>query len=411
MKVLMFGWDFSTRLTSGLGTACFGLTKALTELGIEVNYILPQKNQKTKNGDSHTKGIEFNSAPAINGLIETLNFIQIPSFLSPYSPYTQQSVEYTNQKTPIKSSGQQLLTGLQTYASLSGEKIKGLDYDIIHAHDWPGFPAALAAKHSSNKPLIIQVHSTEIDRWGDHANNLIYNLEKKGFEMASFIIAVSNYTKNMLVEKYQIDPAKIAVIYPGFSSQIPYSQRSISLPAFEEKIITFCGRFAWQKGPKYFVNIASKLLEKQQNLRFIMAGEGSLRTSMIELVAKMGISRYFHFPGHLKHQEIAALYQVSDILLAPSESEPFGLVALEAALAGIPVIINKHAGITEVLPNLYKYDCKETDAVAAEIVNMLNETATTAEAVETNRNAASKLTWERAAKEVLNLYLSVLNLT
>ena len=405
MSILMFGWEYPPNLTGGLGTACYGLANALTESGIEINFLTPRSYDES--GD-HSSGQNIlrkvkNSKENLTATLNKLHhLLSIPSKLSPYT--SSSHLLSFEQKKVVNS---QLQKELDHFTALSLEAINGLDYDLIHAHDWPTYGAALQVQKAYNKPLVLHVHSTEIDRRGDGMNRLIFELEKKGFTTADSIIAVSNYTKSILVHKYEINPEKIEVIYHGVPAGFKRYQKVTGMPDFKEKIITFCGRITWQKGPSYFVNAAAKLAEKSDQIRFIMAGDGDLREEMITLTADLGLSRRFHFPGFLTHEELKGLWQISDLLVMPSVSEPFGLTALEAMTAGVPVIVSKQSGITELFPHILQVDYWETHALADLIHQLINDPPMISQQKEKNQAQLEKLSWSASARQIIDLYHSL----
>ncbi|MDN5217228.1 glycosyltransferase family 4 protein [Fulvivirgaceae bacterium BMA12] len=405
IKILMFGWEYPPNITGGLGTTCYELTKALTGKGVGINFVMPQSiegNGLHASGQSIIKIAQKSKENLLHTLSDLHHLLSIPSKLSPYA--LQPDLSTVEQEQALNN---QLQSELDHFTTSSSSAIKGLDYDLIHAHDWPTYGAALQAQKVSHKPLILHVHSTEADRRGNHMNRLIFELEKAGFTMADNIITVSNYTKNTLIDHYQVDPEKIEVIYHGVPSGFDNSERTANLPEFNEKIITFCGRITWQKGPSYFVNAAFKLAEENDQIRFIMAGDGDLREEMIELTADLGLSRRFHFPGFLTREEVKRLWQISDLLVMPSVSEPFGLTALEAMAAGVPVIISRQSGISELFPHILKADYWETHTLATLIHQLINDPQMIAQQKEKNQTQLARLSWTTSAEQIIKLYHSL----
>lgn len=401
----MFGWEYPPNITGGLGTACYELTKALTGQGIGVNFVMPQSvdgNGLHASDQNIIKTAKKGKENLLHALSKLHYLPSIPSKLSPYAP--QPDLPTSEQEQALND---QLQNELDQFTTLSLGAIKGLDYDLIHAHDWPTYSAALQAQKVSHKPLVLHVHSTEVDRRGSHMNRLIFELEKTGFAMADSIIAVSNYTKNILVKHYEVDPEKIEVIYHGVPSGFDDCEKAHDLPEFHEKIITFCGRITWQKGPSYFVNAAFKLAEENDQTRFIMAGDGDLRKEMIELTADLGLSRRFHFPGFLTREEVKSLWQISDLLVMPSVSEPFGLTALEAMASNIPVIISRQSGISELFPHISKADYWETHTLATLMHQLINDPQMIAQQKEKNQAQLAKLSWSTSAEQIIKLYHSL----
>ncbi len=404
MKILMFGWNYSTKLSGGLGTACKGLTEALDYLGEEVVFIYPS-DEPSFDGN-HSK---VSPVVELNRRLKNLQLFKVPWLFYPYAPYQDEPLNYQIEDSTQYLGLKHITDATSLLKNFSLEKIRDNAFDIIHVHDWPAFSSAFAAKAQLNIPVVLHVHSTALDRQGKNANELILNIEKKAFKLADAIIAVSHQTKGILIENYDISPTKIHVIHPGTSREKFRVSNSNTTVFSNKSVIGFLGRFTSQKQPLRFVNIASRLLNMDSNYSFIMAGDGVLRPATVELVADMGLSKYFYFPGHIENEERTAFFDHLDLLLVPSSAEPFGLVALEAALANTPVIMDKNAGANEVLTANFKLDMGEINDVAIYIHNLLQSGHGLQHATKSNYSIANVTNWEKSANEVVELYQKVLN--
>ena len=383
LKVLMFGWEFPPHISGGLGTACQGLTKGLSVFNdIEVTFVVPKAH-----GDENSDLVKLIGAadiPLSNKKMKFKNsqneikYFKIKSHIVPYtnpdefwkltslkhSGKTQflQTDEYG--RVPFTGKyGMNLIDEVFSYAMVAGKIAGEKQFDLIHAHDWMTFQAGIEAKRISGKPLIVHIHSTDFDRSGGNVNPQIYAIEREGMEYADKIVAVSEYTKLILVEKYGISAKKIQTIYNGVE---PFDLRTGNeiKKGFKEKLVTFLGRVTSQKGPGYFVEAASEVLRRNNNVRFVMAGSGDMLNEMVRRAAQLKIADRFHFTGFLENHEVQSLYQMSDVYVLPSVSEPFGISVLEAAQGNVPVVVSKQSGVSEVLNNVLKVDYWDVHALA-----------------------------------------------
>ena len=341
MRVLMFGWEFPPHISGGLGTACFGITKGLSRQDVEILFVVPKTY-----GDEDQTGVRLVDASNfmfqkeeqhIDEIKEKFKKLEIKSYLTPYiteEQYREKLNEIIENKksnkkldcTPeFKFSGEyghNLMEEISRYAMLATYIALQYDFDIIHAHDWLTLPAGMAAKHISGKPLIAHIHATEFDRSGEHINQDVYNIERRGMEEADKVLTVSNYTGKLVSTRYGINPDKVKTIYNAVEhhpvNSIPYKKQ------VEEKVVTFLGRVTFQKGPDYFVEAANKVLQKTNNVRFVMAGSGDMINRMIKRVAELGIATRFHFTGFLKGDDVKKMYDMSDVYVMPSVSEQIG---------------------------------------------------------------------------------------
>ena len=423
----MFGWEFPPHISGGLGTACYGLTKGLTELeNIEISFVVPKAY-----GDEHPTSMQLigaNQVPVsktemvFDDPVKKIDYYEVESGIVPYVGEEEfwelKKNKYSKELRFIETDddlridftgnyGPGLIDEIWKYAMVSEIIAQKNQFDIIHAHDWLAYPAGMAAKRVSGKPLVIHVHATDFDRSGGSVNPRVYAIEREGMEMADKIIAVSKLTKTTIVEKYGISPDKVIVVYnavePVFEETTSFPEKGIN-----EKIVTFLGRITLQKGPEYFIEAANLILKKMNNVRFVMAGSGDLMNSMITRVAELGISDHFHFTGFLKGSDVTQMLKMTDVFVMPSVSEPFGIVPLEAMQSKVPVIISKQSGVAEILENTIKIDFWDTYAMADAIYALLNYQALSDHFRERGKNEVDNLKWIHSANKVIDVYKSVL---
>jgi len=428
MKVLMFGWEFPPHISGGLGTACYGLTKGLAKLNqFGVIFIVPKVF-----GDEDQSVIQLigaNQVPVAQKEIQfediqqKIDYYEVDSKLIPYIGeeefWTLKSRKYSKETRFIQTDegykiefsgkyGPDLFQEIKNYALVAEVIARNNQFEIIHAHDWLTFPAGIAAKKVSGKPLVIHVHATDFDRSGGSVNPRVYAIEREGMEMADSIIAVSALTKNIIVEKYGIPPEKITVVYNAVEP-VATERKKRMHKGVDEKIVTFLGRITMQKGPEYFIEAANLLLKKMNNVRFVMAGSGDLMNPMIARVAELGISDHFHFTGFLKGSDVNQMFRMTDVFVMPSVSEPFGIVPLEAMQFNVPVIISNQSGVAEILENAIKIDFWDTYAMADAIYGLLNYGALATHFKKEGKHEVENLEWVNSASAVTEVYKSVLH--
>jgi glycosyltransferase involved in cell wall biosynthesis len=429
MKVLMFGWEFPPHISGGLGTACYGLTKGLAKLNqVRVIFVVPKAF-----GDEDQSVIQLIGANQVavsqkqikfEDVQQKIDYYEVESKLVPYvgeeefwslksQKYSKETrFVHTDEGYKIEFSGKyglDLFQEIKNYALVAEIIARDNQFGIIHAHDWLTFPAGMAAKKVSGKPLVVHVHATDFDRSGGNVNPKVYAIEREGMEMADSIIAVSSLTKNILIEKYGIPPEKITVVYnavePVDNEKVHGLQKGVN-----EKIVTFLGRITMQKGPEYFIEAAKLVLKKMNNVRFVMAGSGDLMNQMIARVAELGISDHFHFTGFLKGNDVTQMLRMTDVFVMPSVSEPFGIVPLEAMQFNVPVIISNQSGVAEILENAIKIDFWDTYAMADAIYGLLNYSALATHFKKEGKQEVENFEWVNSASAVTDVYKSVLNL-
>lgn len=427
MRVLMFGWEFPPHISGGLGTACYGLTKGLAEINdMEVTFVVPKAF-----GDEDQSAIQLigaNQIPVSRKEIEfsdaqkKIDYFEVNSQLVPYVGEEEfwelKSKRYNkntrfigiNENSTIDFSGSYgpgLLHEIKNYALVSGIIAGNATFDIIHAHDWLAYPAGIEAKRISGKPLVIHVHATEFDRSGGNVNPNVYAIEREGMEVADRIITVSNFTRNIVIEKYGISPEKVVTVYNAVEPPAPNEEPGLK-KGVNEKVVTFLGRITMQKGPEYFIEAAKLILDKMNNVRFVMAGSGDLMNAMIARVAELGISDHFHFTGFLQGPDVYQMFKLTDVFVMPSVSEPFGIVPLEAMQTGVPVIISHQSGVSEILENAIKINFWDTYAMADAIFGLLNYNSLAEHFKTKGKQEVDNLKWIYSAQNVIEVYKQTL---
>ncbi len=423
MRILMFGWEFPPHISGGLGTACYEITRTLSHHGAEIVFVVPRA--ETPAAKSHVELVSAAESPlayppTADEFFEQLNIQPFDSILRPYlndaeyqtilNATTERALTRPDRQSVIEPPGpygQNLMAEVARYSEVGEDLALGDDFDLIHAHDWMTFLAAIRAKRATGRPLVVHVHSVEYDRSGDNINQSIFDIEKLGMQEADHVIAVSHYTRNLILDQYGIAPEKVSVIHNAVSRRNIEKVYHVARPR-NEKVVLFLGRITSQKGPDFFIEAAARVLEKAANVTFVMAGSGDMLPRMIERVSELRLGRHIHFTGFLSGHDVERMYAMSDLYVMPSVSEPFGLSPLEAMLYDVPVILSKQAGVNEVLPQALTVNFWDVDDIANKILAVLKYPALSRELLRTGRKALRNVRWEIAAERIQLIYNQLL---
>ena len=435
MRVLMFGWEFPPHIAGGLGTACYGMTRGLARNDVEVIFVMPKASGdederfvKVVNASDVEARYSNSTIEGADDIMRKISFIHIDSNMVPYiSPeewdtyreeyertgkkfWEREGDSWTQRYTFSGKYGANLMEEVARYAVVAAEVARQLEgqFDVIHAHDWLTYFAGIAAKRVSGKPLVVHMHATSFDRSSsDNIDTRVYEIERAGMAAADRVIAVSNLTRNIVIEKYNIPAEKVVTVH----NAVRFAEKENELPerGVEDKIITFLGRITVQKGPDYFVEAAAKVLKRVPNVRFVMAGSGDMMNHVIRRVARLGIADRFHFTGFLKGDDVHKMFQLSDVYIMPSVSEPFGISPLEAMRANVPSIISKQSGVAEVLDYAVKVDYWDVDAMADAIYGFVKYPALAKMFSEKGLEEVTGLKWNSAAAKIKAVYEDAIN--
>jgi glycosyltransferase involved in cell wall biosynthesis len=424
----MFGWEFPPHISGGLGTASFGLTRGLAAMDeMEVIFVVPK--EWGDEDQSQVKLIGANKIPVAfrkvyyKGFRQLMEKIEVSSKIVPYTDpedfwrLTRSEVSGYNMYVQINNEGKvdfsgrydtNLMDEIHKYSIVAAVIAEDNEFDVIHAHDWLAYPAGIAAMEVSGKPLVIHVHATDFDRSGGNVNPDVYKIEKNGMDAASKIITVSNLTRDIVINKYNIDPAKVETVYNAVEPV--YISEDVQIKkGFDEKVVTFLGRITLQKGPEYFIEAANKVLQVMKNVRFVMAGSGDMMERMMRRAASLKITDRFHFTGFLRGNDVFTMLTLSDVYIMPSVSEPFGISPLEAMQSNVPVIISKQSGVAEILTHAVKVDFWDIDAMADAIYGILTYPALSQMFIKNGKEEVIKLKWDNSARHVRSIYDEVIS--
>lgn len=393
-RVLMFGWELPPENSGGLGVACLGLSQELFRRGIDLTFVVPRKKDSMKR--------EF-----LNLVSADVNYkkMEVDSPLSPYlSPGKYKSAL---KKEENNIYGENLFEEVDRYSKCVAKIAKFEDFDVIHAHDWLSFGAGITAKKVSGKPLVVHVHATEYDRGGGrNVDPRVLKKEQEGMKEADKIIAVSNYTKNIIIENYGISSKKVDVAHNGVDLQEKPTSESVlsELKKSGKDIVLFVGRLTLQKGPDYFLKAAKLVSEYNEDALFVIAGSGDMEEQVMTQAAELGIADKVIFPGFVRGEKLHGLYKIADLFVMPSVSEPFGLTPLESLINGTPVIVSKQSGVSEVLENALRVDFWDTEEMANKILTSLDNKKIIDCLSKNGKKEVKNITWESAGKVCVEAY-------
>jgi glycosyltransferase involved in cell wall biosynthesis len=496
MHVLMLGWEFPPFITGGLGTACYGLTRALDRRGTRVTFVLPKSVESPQashvtllspalNPQGEVAVMRSGPEGATTRKLEPLgpgalhpagsarpvpaplfpatasatpfqhaSVLEIPSgLLHPYQkdasdgpvgapgmppgapdprtraaparvgsppwppgaiPAAHAAPGATGVAGPVAAPagpaagpdyGGDLMQQVSRYASFCAQAVRHLDFDVIHAHDWMTYPAGQLVARMTGRPLVTHIHSTEFDRSGDHVNQAVYDIERRGMHAAMRVIAVSQLTRNLVVQRYGLPASKVEVVYNGV--EMESSRMGLTGIRRKDKIVLYFGRITYQKGPEYFIAAAKRVLEVMDDVKFVIAGSGDMARRMIEMAAELGIGSKVLFTGFLRGADIPRVFALADLYVMPSVSEPFGIAPLEAMSHNVPALISRTSGVSEVLSHVLKVDFWDVDDMANKIIAVLRYPPLSQTLREHGAFEVRQLTWDGAAQRCERVYQGV----
>jgi glycosyltransferase involved in cell wall biosynthesis len=402
MRVLTFGWEFPPQKNGGLGVACHELTKELLQDGVEVIFVLP-KTQETIGDARFLFADDERLVKVLHADVSLLPYMQGDSTIDVIVGYDSEGKPIIRSRTIIEEA--------HRFAHQAAIIAKTEEFDVIHAHDWTSYLAGVAAKIASGKPLILHVHATSYDQAaGNNVDPAIYKIEKESFAMADKVVTVSEFTKNIVVNKHHAPAQNVEVVYNGChmneTAKLPPTLAELKRQG--KKIVLYHGRISIQKGVDHFIRAARRVVDVDPDVVFIVSGSGDMLTQVIEQVGAAKLSNNVKFAGALWDEERDRMYQAADLMVMPSVSEPFGLVPLEALQHGTSSLVTKQSGVAEVLTHALKVDFWDVDEMANQILASLRYPAVRRQMVAEGREQMRSMSWKVAAQKMQQLYRSLL---
>lgn len=393
MKVLMLGWELPPHNSGGLGVACYQMCKSLAQKDVDIEFVLPYT------AEHNIDFMRINSAHPQD----------VESVLKAGIAYD--SFKYTKKNGEITWVD---LFGQSAIYEKAIERIVMLaEFDIIHAHDWLTFRAALRAKEKMNVPLILHVHSVESDRAGKEmaGNQMVREIESNAMILADKIVAVSNHTKNAIIREYAIPADKIEIVHNSINIEDvePLDGENsyhylTKMKSLGYRVIVNVGRLTIQKGLPNLLRAAKEVIARAPKTIFLIVGSGDQERELLLLAAELGISQHVVFTGFLRGKQWRDAFAVGDLFVMPSISEPFGLTPLEAVGYGTPVLISKQSGVSEVLLNCLKVDFWDTDEMANQMTSVVQNDGLRDSLHANSLHEYERLSWNDAADKLVTMY-------
>ena len=325
MKILMLTWEYPPRIVGGIARVVHDLSKRLIKDGHEVTVVTYRDNADVPEYEND-KGV--NVYRVDNYMIHPNNFIDW---------IMQLNFNMLSKATEIIN--------------------KEGGFDVIHAHDWLVTYAAKSLKNAYDIPIVATIHATEAGRnSGIHDETQRYRNDTDWLLTyeATEVIVNSNYMKNEIQRLFGLPFDKINVIPNGINlSNFTGIERDYDFrrqyAMDNEKIILYVGRLVYEKGVQHLIAAMPKILSNYNDAKLIIAGRGGMMDELRAEASNLGLNDKIYFTGYLNSKQVQKMYKCADVAVFPSTYEPFGIVALEAMLAGVPTVVSDVGGLDEIV--------------------------------------------------------------
>jgi glycogen synthase len=319
LKILILTWEYPPNVVGGLSRHVSGLAVQLAQLGHEVHVIT------TGNGG-------LSAYEVVDGV------------------HVHRVIPLNNQDNNFLS----WLAGLNLTMSFKGVKIaEKIKFDIVHAHDWLVGTSAVTLKEELSIPLLTTIHATEYGRNnGIHTDmqQFIHNKEKKLIMESDQIIVCSTYMREELLTNFQLSEKKLEIVPNGIEPSTGEVNSNEIYPFIKRRKYVFSvGRMVKEKGFETIIEAAQLAKENRRNIYFVIAGKGPMLERYRKMVSERQLDYFIVFIGYVSDEQRDALLVNCEIAVFPSLYEPFGIVALEAMILGIPTIVSDIGGLKGII--------------------------------------------------------------
>lgn len=388
----MLGWELPPHNSGGLGTACYQLCKALSKRDLDIEFVLPYDADH---------GIDFMTVTAAQpqGVASVL----------------RSGIAYDSYKYILEDGREEWLSihdQQELYEHAVAQLIEEREFDIVHAHDWLTFRAALRIKEVRKCPIILHVHSVESDRSGNkHGNPFVREIEAIGLHVADRIIAVSEHTKRAIMRDYNIPADKIEVVHNSIEAgglsplDDANAYRYLELmKSLGYRVVVNVGRLTIQKGLPNLLLAAKEVIDRAPKTLFLIVGSGEQYYELIDLAADLGIGQNVLFTDFQRGKNWRDAFAIGDLFVMPSVSEPFGLTPLESIGYGTPALVSKQSGVSEVLQNCLKVDFWDVHEMANQISAVMLSDDLRNELWQNSYREYERMSWDNASHKIHSLY-------
>ncbi|MFC5051939.1 glycosyltransferase family 4 protein [Rubritalea spongiae] len=278
--------------------------------------------------------------------------------------------------------------------------------EALHVHDWHGILAAVALKRILKIPLVLHFHSTQRERLGGHVNDFISGLEQWGASQSDSLISVSNHAAAKLVRSFSIEPEKVRVVHNSskFSNRL-----GNQLCEVRKRRVLFVGRLCEQKAPLFMVEVMRQLYSISNDYSFLFAGSGEELEKLQCVVDFYGFGAAVDWVEHQSHCDVGQYYRDASFVCMTSYQEPFGLVALEAAQMGVPVLVTEQCGVAELLPSAPRFSLERAKSWSDYLHRAHVDAGYYFKICKSLQKEAASYTWQDAAEKVLAIYAKLLD--
>jgi glycogen(starch) synthase len=330
MKILMVSWEYPPVVVGGLGRHVHHLATALAEAGHEV-VVLSRR----------PTGTDPSTHPSTDEVSEGVRIVAAAEDPHEFDFGTDMMAWVLAMGHAMTRAG----LGIRTRTGRPWRP------DIVHAHDWLVAHPAIALAEFFDAPLVSTIHATEAGRhsgWvSGPISRQVHAVESWLVRESDFLITCSASMGEEITELFGPGLAETRVIRNGIDAAAwPFAER---IAHDGPPRLLYLGRLEYEKGVQDAIAALPRIRRTHPGTTLTIAGDGTQRDWLAEQARKYKVVKAVEFVGRLDHAELVQMLHTVDAAVLPSHYEPFGIVALEAAATGTPLVTSTAGGLGEAV--------------------------------------------------------------
>jgi glycogen(starch) synthase len=394
VRVLMVSWEYPPVVVGGLGRHVHALAAELAAAGHDVVVLSRQPG-----------GSDAATHPTADEVLDGVRVLRVaedPLHLE----FDRDMVAWT------------LAMGHGMLRAALTRLLPGWTPDVVHAHDWLVAHPAIALADVLGVPLIATIHATEAGRYAGWLSSplsrQVHSAEWWLARRADTLITCSAAMRAEVAELFDVDPDPIVVLHNGIAPR-RWRANAARVRDVRERyapgdapVLLYFGRLEYEKGVHDLIAALPRIRRAHRGTRLVVAGTGTAQDQLVAAVETHRMRRSVTFTGHLPDADLAALLRAVDAVVLPSRYEPFGIVALEAAAAGAPLVASTAGGLGEVVVHGetgVSFAPGDVAGLAAAVGAVLADPAAAARRARAARKRlGSAFEWSRIAADTASVY-------
>ena len=390
MKVLFVSWEYPPVVVGGLGRHVHHLATEMAAAGHDVVVLTRRPS-----------GTDAVTHPTTDTVVEGVRVLAVAED-PPEFEFGQDMMAWTlAMGHAFVRAGLRILHGAGGWVP-----------EVVHAHDWLVAHPAIALAEFFDVPLVSTIHATEAGRhsgWvSGRTNRQVHSVEWWLVSESDALITCSASMRDEVNRLFGYDATDITVIHNGIDIRTwPFAERARTSGPAE---LLFAGRLEYEKGVQDLLAALPRIRRSHPGTTLTIAGDGTQRDWLIEQARKHRVGKAVRFVGPVDHTELVTLMHRCDAIVLPSRYEPFGIVALEAAATGVPLIVSTAGGLGEAVrePDTgLTFEPADVAGLAAAVRATLSDPGAAAQrALRARARLTAEFSWAEVAERTASVHLA-----